>query len=290
MIGRHQGDTMLLVERMVTVDQTCQNKAYIMRGLDLPFPIRSIPLFFTTTNFDMATTTANKQEVVEKWHHHYDDPRDDAVLITSDNVKFRVSSRLLFKTLFAHSNGPNIDAKPSIGSHDPFLVDIPAIILEFFLGMLPPTTRLLLIAGLTFQQCQDLLTFTEHYKCEHLIPLVRTQLISKAVGPGEPTALLLLASSRNDWALGRSALRKMDEKEILRTTAPLHEYFNYYGADKDAEKIMRAFLAKLRPDWQQTLTELLFFSYFENSSAIKNWSLCVGKFEQPDKGLKRTRS
>jgi hypothetical protein len=104
------------------------------------------------------------------------------------------------------------DVKPYITGLDPIHVAATSKILELFLSMLSPVTRELVFASLTFEQCRDLLTFTERYECRALVPSIRAQLIQKT-GPGQSTALFLFASNRDDWSLAREAMKRMDTTE-----------------------------------------------------------------------------
>ena len=152
--------------------------------------------------------------------------------------------------------------------------------------MLSPTSRQLILAGLTFQQCQELLTFTEQYKCRELINMIRIQLEAKTVKIGEPTTLFIFASDRDDWLLGRFALQKMTSHEVYVTT----EGTRYSVQADGPEAYVRAFFAKLRPEWQQALMRLLFFTSFNKPSSHLNWSAYAGRFVKPERSLKRSQS
>lgn len=157
--------------------------------------------------------------------------------------------------------------------------------------MLPHTTRQLILAGLTFDQCRDLLTFTEQYRCQDLIPLIRSELIVKTVGPGKPIALFVYASGRDDWQLGQSALQAMDDTETSRITgsAPVP-----FGRHRSRAKVItsekvKEFLAQLRPEWQGSLIQGLFFASLDDHHALDGWRSCAEGFTQPDKSSKRPR-
>jgi hypothetical protein len=145
---------------------------------------------------------------------------------------------------------------------------------------------------LTFQQCQGLLAFTEQYECPQLIPLVRVRFPDSATGRGQPASLFLLASVRNDWALGRAALKVMDTSE----TTHLFWTATHRGKREpkyDSEVEGRAFFEKLRPEWRQVLMPLIFFGTFNSRNtqlASTNWKDYADKFVQPVDPPKRKSS
>lgn len=180
----------------------------------------------------------------------------------------------------------DLDVKPNITGLDPIRLDATCKNLELFLSMLSPVTRDLVFASLTFEQCRGLLTFTERYGCQALIPSMRTKLIETTSSePGLPTALFIFASDRDDWALGREAMKRMNASEmspILSTT--------YSKPGNTVEGQMNAFLDKLKPEWKQTLIPLLFFGVLRTPNtqlSSMNWGKCAYQFVKPSDAAKR---
>ena len=185
------------------------------------------------------------------------------------------------------------DVKPNIAGPDPIHIDATSKILELFMSLLPPGTRQSISNVLTFQQCQGLLAFTEQYQCPQLIPLVRARLPDSATERGQPASLFLLASLRDDWPLGRAALRIMDTSETtyLFWTAPTHK--GKREPKYDSEVQGRAFFEKLRPEWSRVLMSLIFFGTFNSHNtqlASTNWKDYADRFVQPVNPPKRKSS
>jgi hypothetical protein len=169
---------------------------------------------------------------------------------------------------------PNEDVKPNLAALDPVHIDATCLLLELFLSMLPETTREFVL---------NALTFTEQYECVKLIPRIRTYLIHKTTGQGKPTALFLFASDRDDWALGRDAMKKMDADEVR----PIFRTVNRGKSNADTKA--RVFFDKLRVDWQQVLMPLLFFGACALSNKVSQleWRDFADKFVKPVKSPKR---
>jgi hypothetical protein len=183
------------------------------------------------------------------------------------------------------------DVKPNITGLDVIRLDATCKTLELFLSMLSPITRNLVFASLTFEQSRDLLTFTEQYECKELIPWMRKYLIHTTVQSGQPTALFMFASERDDWSLGREAMKKMDASEM----GPVFgiSQYNTSMVEKGAEGKMHAFLDKLRPEWKQALIPLLLFGILRTRNtqfSNMNWGICADQFVKPVKSPKRKAS
>jgi len=180
----------------------------------------------------------------------------------------------------------DLDLKPNITGLDPIRLDATCKTLELFLSMLSPITRDLVFVSLIFEQCRDLLTFTERYECKALIPSMRTKLIETTSSKsGLPTALFIFASDRNDWALGREAMKRMNASEVwpILSTA-------YCEPGKTVEGQMNAFLDKLRPEWKHRLIPLLFFGVLRTRCtqfSSMDWGICADQFVQPSEVAKR---
>jgi hypothetical protein len=180
------------------------------------------------------------------------------------------------------------DVKPNITGLDMIRLDATCKTLDLFLSMLSPITRDLVLASLTFEQCRDLLTFTERYECEALVPCIRTYLIHTSVKPGRPTALFIFASDRNDWALGREAMKRMDASEMWPMLGITHS-----TSGKSAEDKTHAFLDRLRPEWKHTLIPLLFFGVLRTRGTqltTMDWGICADQFVKPVSSPKRKMS
>jgi hypothetical protein len=178
---------------------------------------------------------------------------------------------------------PNEDVKPNLPALDPIAINATCLLLELFLSMLPESTREFVLNALTFEQCRDLLNFTEQYECVKLVPRIRTYLIHKTTGRGKATALFLFASDRDDWPLGRDAMKKMDAEEVRLIFGTGNR------GKSDADMKVRVFFNKLSVDWQQVLMPLLVFGAC--SSGIKlsqlEWPDFADKFVKPVKSAKR---
>jgi hypothetical protein len=178
---------------------------------------------------------------------------------------------------------PTGDVKPNLAALDPVHIDATCLLLELFLSMLPETTREFVLNGLTFEQCRDLLTFTEQYECVTSIPRIRTYLIHKTTGQGKPTALFLFASDRDDWPMGRDAMTKMGYDEVGAIFGTVNQ------GKSDADMKVRVFLDKLRVDWQPVLMHLLVFAACAQDCKLSQlqWRLFADKFVKPVKLPKR---
>ena len=181
------------------------------------------------------------------------------------------------------------DVKPEITGLDPIHIDATYKTLELFLSMLSPITRGPVCQTLTFEQCQDLLNFTEQYDCKELVTSMRNLLIQRAVRPGLPPDLLLFASRRDDWALGRDAMRMIDASEV-------RGLFGISIFDKNGPTIKanaQNFFEKLRPDWQLVLMRLVLFGgYGAHQTQLSEtaWKTFADEFVLPGTLPKRTMS
>jgi len=178
---------------------------------------------------------------------------------------------------------PNGDVKPNLAALDPVHIDATCLLLELFLSILPETTREFVLNALTFEQCRDLLTFVEQYECVKLVPRVRTYLIHKTTGRGKPTALFLFASGRDDWPLGRDAMKKMDADEVRPIFGTVNRGKN------NADMKVRVFFNRLRVDWQQVLMPLIIFGACSHGQKLSQleWRDFADKFVKPVQSPKR---
>jgi hypothetical protein len=100
-----------------------------------------------------------------------------------------------------------------------------------------------------------------------LIACTIRYLMSHAVSGRRPGDLLLLASARDDWTMGRSALSSLcgsHRKSIASKAGGLEGYF-----------------AKLRPIWSQKLKDLVFFRSFEIKKLFYDWHYIASEFIPP---------
>jgi hypothetical protein len=179
------------------------------------------------------------------------------------------------------------DVKPNITGLDSIRLEATCKTLELFLSMLSPITRDLVFASLTFEQCRDLLTFTERYECEALIPSMRSYLIHTTIKPGLPTALFIFASDRDDWAMGRDAMSRMDAKEMWPILG------THSTSGESAEERTHAFLDRLRPEWRHILIPVLFFGILRTRGTqllSMDWGTCSDQFVKRAQAPKRKGS
>ena len=180
----------------------------------------------------------------------------------------------------------SLDVKGNNTDLDMIRLDTTCDTLELFLNMLSPITRDLVLATLTFEQCRDLLIFTDRYGCQALIPSVRSHLIKTTAKPGLPIALFIFDSDQDDWDLGREAMKK---RMIVRELEPFfHNCLSTFG--KNVEEKMNAFLDKLRPEWKHTLIPLLFFGVLrtrDTQLSYMDWDICADQFVKPSQAIKR---
>jgi len=146
-------------------------------------------------------------------------------------------------------------------------LDYPADLIECFLDFVSVANPKL--PTLPLQQCRALLTFAELFDCPTLMPLVRIYLCEVVETPEDCANLLPMASDRDDWAMGRAALGRMDGSVII-----------WIRRNRGGFKI---YFDRLRLQWRQRLMELLFLPALQENVHIAciAWSKVAPDFKAP---------
>jgi len=142
-------------------------------------------------------------------------------------------------------------------------LDYPARIITTFLDTAPMSY--FKFTTTSFDDAVSLLALAEKFEAQKLIARVIQYL---PTATGERVAdLLLLASARDDWAMGRTAL------------AQFHGYRVKLIASRPGG--FEGFFAELRPTWRQTLKDLVFFHSLEKKKLLYDWYDIRAKFIEP---------
>jgi hypothetical protein len=156
-------------------------------------------------------------------------------------------------TLVSETGGPDVTL---------IRLDYQATIIVHFLDAVSVSDPALFTS---FDETVSLLALAEKFQAQNLIPYTIRYLQNSAEANNRADDLLLLASARDDWAMGRSALAQLwHVKSIASKPGGLEGYF-----------------AKLRPTWRQRLIELVFTETYEKKKLVYDWSLLAHKFIAP---------
>jgi hypothetical protein len=234
------------------------------------------------------------QPPTERWHHHYNNPSDDLVFKSSDNVKFRLSSHLMARSRYDTYYYVNIYALTMIyssvfkdmlstptatdttNSTRPIDIELKASTFERFIDLAFVTTPGILIKAMSFDCCRKLLPFTERYECRPFAALLSNRL--KATGQCRERALeyFLLASERDDLKMGGAALLHIDVDSV--------NFFEKWPqgrkGQRQSAKVV-SYLNQLRPAWRQSLNELMLESMIDGHPRIAiNWKTVADQFTE----------
>jgi hypothetical protein len=196
------------------------------------------------------------------------------------HVKLMASCSTVFKSMVSIPNDPK-----SAKADQPIDIDLKAIVFERFIDLISVTRPEPMINDLTFEVCQDLLTFTEKFDCIQLIPKIRSRLLSTATARGKSALLFLFASDRDDYEMGRFALQRLGEEELLSHCPGASKHYSPWPCPGE---IMQ-YLDKLRPEWRQQVKTLHFDHMVKSlSTGIFAWSFIAPNFFPPKFNSKRT--
>ena len=125
-----------------------------------------------------------------------------------------------------------------------------------------------------YDETVELLELVNHLQAYMLAPSVVDHLFHTVSGERRAADLLLLASSKDDWAMGQVAIQ-------FFTTGQASELRLRPGG-------VQGFFEKLRPEWRRTLIDLIFFAAYQESSISTrglfwDWASLDSKFVPPEK-------
>jgi hypothetical protein len=117
----------------------------------------------------------------------------------------------------------------------------------------------------SYEGTLQLLAVADHFHSHKLLPHIKERLYTFT--DHYAVNLMALASTRDDWEMGRRVIRKLDSnrvKEILARPGGIEGFFD-----------------KLRPTWRHTLMELIFFASFNHRKLLFGWQDVQGQFVPP---------
>jgi hypothetical protein len=126
-----------------------------------------------------------------------------------------------------------------------------------------------IIQTLDFDSCKSLFTLVEQYDCSRLHHHIRVQLITTAQSEERSWDLLKLGSLKEDWGVGRYALRQMDTQyvaSLIKSVSGFHDL-----------------LCELRPEWHLTLCSIILDKTYEHRGyqPTMDWAMLASKFIKP---------
>jgi len=127
-----------------------------------------------------------------------------------------------------------------------------------------------IVKTLDFDSCKSLFTLAEQYDCSRLRHPIRNQLVQTARSEETSWDLLKFGSVKEDWGLGRYALRQMSAQHVaslIKSVSGFHDL-----------------LCKLRPEWYLTLSSLLLDKTYEHHGyqiTTMDWAILASKFIKP---------
>jgi hypothetical protein len=100
----------------------------------------------------------------------------------------------------------------------------------------------------TFDETIGLLALVEDIRAHKLLPQVKMHLYMVMSHEGRAADMLLLASKKDDWTMGRKALRNLSANQAAQISV--------------RREGLQGFFEQLRPVWRRTLIDLIFFATF----------------------------
>lgn len=166
-------------------------------------------------------------------------------------------------------------------------LDVPSMIIIQFLDTISVSAPPQLPSS--FDECAALLFFADKFGCHELSTRItkHLHLLSVAGDKGQVflvgPQLLMWASDKDDWAMGRKALSMMNRSQVI-------------GLLRE-DGYLRATFESLRPTWSHLLLELIIYASVErqpsflekvfycffprNYTITQDWSDLAKKFVQP---------
>lgn len=133
----------------------------------------------------------------------------------------------------------------------------------------------LIVPHFDFAACQSLLALSIQFDCGRFKSAVRYQLYGKTYDEEKAWELFKFAADRDDWSMGRQALRRMYSDrvaELLETSSAFEEV-----------------LDKLPLSWQLALSKAILSSFIDDRRLVMDWSGQASSFHRPgslmDKGI-----
>ena len=96
-----------------------------------------------------------------------------------------------------------------------------------------------------------LLEFVDHLQALKLASQVKAHLYKAVSRECRGADLLLLASDKDDWPMGRRAIQCLTPDNARQI--------------QDREEVFEGFFERLRPEWRRTLIDLIFFASYQEA-------------------------
>jgi len=180
-----------------------------------------------------------------------------------------------FSSFFKPMNGvilppsDSADRKPHVVK-----LDYESTIIVHFLDCASVSSPIL---STEFDDSVKLLGLADQLQAEKLVNLVKQHLGQKIKDGHRAADLLLSASTRDDWALGRAAIRKLNQNTIEELNRQPGGYEGFFD--------------KLRPVWRQNLMKLVLFQMLRDVGPHwMGWTGLAGRFVAPDRNTEKRRS
>jgi hypothetical protein len=155
-----------------------------------------------------------------------------------------------------------------------FRLDHETLIITHFLDYASVSSPILTTQ---YDDSVKLLGLADHVQAQKLIIHVKQRLEHNIEDGHRAADLFLLASRRDDWAMGRAAIRKLDKNHVEELKKKLGGY--------------RGFFNKLRPAWRQTLIDLVFFELLNGERRNRvGWERFSERFVAPDRNTEKRKS
>jgi hypothetical protein len=229
---------------------------------------------------------------VDTWHHHYNNPSDDLVFKSSDNVKFRLSSHIMARSRYDTYHYVNIYALTMIyssvfkdmlstptttdttNSTRPIDIELNASTFEQFIDLTLVTRPDVLINAMSFDLCRELIPFTQKYECYPLSWRLADQLKATGQCPERALDYFLFASAKDDPDMGAAALLHIDFGAVTS------KWPQGRRGKRQAAQV-GFYLNQLPPVWRHSLEELMFESMIASHPRIAlNWKAVADQFTE----------
>jgi hypothetical protein len=123
----------------------------------------------------------------------------------------------------------------------------------------------------SFWTCRFLLEVAERFDCVRLMKPIRKRLHELATREKRAWALFILGAERDDWPMGRQALRSLSSRESSPFLGP-------------SSRLLR-FLKQLPVEWQLVLASQVLNSSCRQYELLTDWSTIACKFVRPDSSV-----